>query len=96
MKLLVKATGFILVALGLTGATKAESSCLAAVAQQAGSSEGSIISAERGENATIVLVLVPGAQAPRRPGAASTAPPVSSGSSTPVRAETRSDATHCR
>ena len=66
MKLLVKATGFILVALGLTGATKAESSCLAAVAQQAGSSEGSIISAERGENATIVLVPVPGAQAPRR------------------------------
>ena len=45
---------------------EAESSCLAAVAQQAGSSEGSIISAERGENATIVLVPVPGAQAPRR------------------------------
>jgi hypothetical protein len=79
VKLLVTATALTLVALGLTACNEtapvkpaqraldeAESSCLTAVARQVGASEVSTISAERGENATIVLVRVPGAQAPWR------------------------------
>lgn len=79
MKTLVTAAVLTVAALGLTacgessgvrssdtGLRGAESACLSAVANQVGVSNVSTISVEDGENATIVLVRVPGAEAPWR------------------------------
>jgi starvation-inducible outer membrane lipoprotein len=46
--------------------SRAESECLAAVANQVGKGDVSTISVRQGETSTVVLVRVPGAQAPWR------------------------------